>query len=377
MSFEKSQLDDIYQLKEEEKFTEASQVPLRWFSPFDKEKINIINLDNNNEHHFMRLSLKELQEIKDLPNDLPLLAEFSAGIQMMFITNARIMKIRCENVRDFPMNNMAFVSRAGFDAYYKEKEEDEFKFTYSTFAPQFNKDSKTKWEDFLYAFYQNKERIIVINFPLYNGVKNVEIGVEDGCYIKPYFYQNKKRIVCYGTSILEGASASRPGVCTTNYLSRNLKQEVLNYGFSGAARCEKEIANIIASRDNVEMYVLDVEANAGYNNELVDRFEPLLQTIYKKHPDVPIIVMNRLRTNQDDEDFSYINRMKQFNDSYLKGIVDKYQGLGKKIYFVNNFSLFPDASFTIDGLHPTDYGFDVLNESYLSAIKRVKEDIDK
>ena len=58
MSFEKSQLDDIYQLKEEEKFTEASQVPLRWFSPFDKEKINIINLDNNNEHHFMRLSLK-------------------------------------------------------------------------------------------------------------------------------------------------------------------------------------------------------------------------------------------------------------------------------------------------------------------------------
>lgn len=377
MNDKKTTLEDIYQLKEEEKYVEASKVPLTWFSPFDEDKFNIINTDFKNEHHFMRLSLKELNDIKDLPNDLPLLAKFSSGIQMMFVTNARIVKIRCENITDFPMNNMAFVSRAGFDTYYKEKEEDEFKFTYSTFAPHFLKDSNTKWEDYLYAFYKNKERIILVNFPLYNGVKNLEIGVEEGCYIKPYFYPNKKRIVCYGTSILQGASASRPGICTTNYLSRKLQQEVLNYGFSGAARCEKEIADIIANRNNVEMYILDVEANAGYNEELVNRFEPLLKTIYEKHPNVPIIVMNRIRTNQDDEDFSYIQKMKDYNDLYLKEMVNKYRSGGKKIYFVDHFSLFQDASFTIDGLHPTDMGFNKLNESYLKAIYQVKEDIKK
>lgn len=375
MKYDKALLNDIYSLRDDEKYMEASKVPLSWFNPFDKDKFNIINTEFKNDGHFYRFSPKELEIIKDLPNDLPMLARFSAGIQMMFVTNARIVKVRCKNVKDFPMNNMTFVGRAGFDTYFKESDEEEFKFSYSTFYPVFNKDSKTEWEDFLYAFYQNKERIILINFPLYNGVEQLEIGVEEGCYIKPYFYENKKRIICYGTSILEGASAPRPGICTTNYLSMKLRQEVLNYGFSGAAKLEKEIGEIIASRDNVEMFILDVEANAGFNDELATRFSNFLEIIYKYHPDIPIIVMNRLRINQDDEEFSFIKRMKEFGDKVLKDNVNEYQRLGKKIYFVDNYSLFKDASFTIDGLHPTSEGFKIINEAYLKAILKVKEEL--
>lgn len=375
MKYSKAQLDEVFNIKEEEKWEEASKVPLEWFSPFDKDKFNIINTEFKNEKHFLRFSPSELKIIENVSKDVCLLAKFSSGIQMLFETDARIVKIKCENIMDFPMNNMEFISRAGFDTYYKENEEDEFKFTYSTFAPNFIKDSNTKWEDYLYAFHKNKKRYILVNFPLYNGVKNLEIGVEKGAYIKPYFYENKKRIICYGTSILEGCSAPRPGLSTTNYLSMKLRQEVLNYGFSGAALCEKEVIEIVASRENVEMFIIDPEANAGWSEKLALNFEDLLKTIYKHHPDTPVIVMNRVRCNQDDEDFSYIKRMKEFGDKVLLDNVNEFKKMGKKIYFVNNYSLFNDSDFTVDGLHPSSEGFRMINASYLKAILEVKENL--
>ena len=370
MKYSKALLDEIYTVREDEKVTEASKVPLEWLSVFDNTKFNIINTEFKD--HFMRFSQSEIDTLKDNSHDLFRLVRFSAGIQMMFVTDARIVKIRCENIEDFPMNNMSFVGRAGFDCYYKENEEDEFKFFYSTFAPVFEKDSKTRWEDYLYAFHQNKKRIILVNFPLYNGVKELSIGVEKGCHIEPYFYNEKKRILIYGTSILEGCSAPRPGLATTNQLSMKLKQEVLNYGFSGAAMCEIEVARILAGRQNIEMYILDVEANSGFEPALAERFGDLLETIYQAHPDVPVIVMNRIKLNQDDEKYSYIVRLKQFADKVFHDHVEEYQKRGKKIYFFDNYSLFDDCSDTIDGLHPTASGYEKLNKAYLDAILKVK-----
>lgn len=374
MKYSKELLDEIYTVRKDEEVVEASKVSLEWFSPFDKTRFNIINTEFKNEGHFSRFSPSELEKVEKVSKDVNMLAKFSSGIQMMFVTNARIVKVRCENIMDFPMFNMPFTGRAGFDSYFKEKDEDEFKFYYSIFAPVFESGSETKWEDFLYAFHQNKERIILVNFPLYNGVKSLSIGVEKGCYIKPYFYENKKRIVCYGTSILEGGCLPRPGESTTNYLSMKLRQEVLNYGFSGAAMLEKEVAEIIASRDNVEMFIIDAEANSGFSKALPENFGDFIETIYKYHPDTPVIVMNRMRFNQDDEEYSYVLRMKEFGDKVLKDHVNEYKALGKKIYFVDNYSLFDDCSFTVEGLHPTSIGFNKLNEAYLKAILKVKED---
>lgn len=374
MKYEKALLDEIYTPKGGEVFVEASNVPLEWFSPFDKSRFNIINTEFKDDNHFLRFSPQELKKIENVSNDVCFLAKFSAGIQMMFVTDARIIKLKCENITDFPMCNMPFVSRAGFDCYTKEKDEDEFQFHYSTFAPNYEKGSSTKWEDFILAFHENKKRIVLINFPLYNGVKELQIGIEQGRSVEPYYYGNKKRILCYGTSILEGCSASRPGQATTNYLSMKLRQEVLNYGFSGSALCEKEVAEILATRKDIEMFIIDAEANAGWSHALADNFPDFVKIINDAHPDTPIIVMNRVRCNQDDENYSFINRMKEFNDKVLLDVVNEYKNKGKKIYFVDNFALFKDSSFTIDGLHPTSDGFEKINESYLTAIRKVKEE---
>lgn len=140
------------------------------------------------------------------------------------------------------------------------------------------------------------------------------------------------------------------------------------------ALCEKEVAEILATRKDIEMFIIDAEANAGWSHALADNFPDFVKIINDAHPDTPIIVMNRVRCNQDDENYSFINRMKEFNDKVLLDVVNEYKNKGKKIYFVDNFALFKDSSFTIDGLHPTSDGFEKINESYLTAIRKVKEE---
>lgn len=62
-------------------------------------------------------------------------------------------------------------------------------------------------------------------------------------------------IVMYGTSILQGASASRPGMAATNIIGRRFDREVVNLGFSANAFLDKEIAELM-SEVEASAYVL-------------------------------------------------------------------------------------------------------------------------
>ena len=72
---------------------------------------------------------------------------------------------------------------------------------------------------------------------------------------------------------MQSCASSRPGLSTSNTLSRHFSQEVVNYGFSGAANLEKEVAEVIASRDEVEMFIVDCEANAGMSMNMYNNIE--------------------------------------------------------------------------------------------------------
>ena len=222
---------------------------------------------------------------------------------------------------------------------------------------------------------EKKMRKIILNFPLYAGVLDLEILLEDGSVVTPFEYENKKKIVCYGTSILQGCSSSHPGVATTNAVSRYFAQEVINYGFSGAAFMEKEVAEVIASRpdEDMEMLIIDAEANAGMSMNLYNNFENFIEIIYKSHPNLPLVIMNRIRSTYDGE---YPNHYEghELCDRVMKDVVERYQKKGKNIRFVDNWSLFDpsDTEFTIEGLHPTDSGMKVLTDQYIKVIKEVK-----
>ena len=92
----------------------------------------------------------------------------------------------------------------------------------------------------------NELREYKIFLPLYDGIKNIEIGVDNSSFVQKPKKSERKPIIFYGTSITQGACASRPGMAHTNIISRKLDRNVINFGFSGNGRMEYPISKLIS-----------------------------------------------------------------------------------------------------------------------------------
>lgn len=75
--------------------------------------------------------------------------------------------------------------------------------------------------------------------PLYNSVSWMEIGVPADASFRFLPVSQEKPLVIYGTSIAQGACASRPGMAWGNILNRKLGHPVINLGFSGNGKLKK------------------------------------------------------------------------------------------------------------------------------------------
>src|SRR5690606_27087234 len=92
-------------------------------------------------------------------------------------------------------------------------------------------------------------REYLLYLPLYNGINYLNLGVPEGNKLIPAPAQKNRQIVFYGTSITQGACASRPGMAATAILGRKLNREVINLGFSGSGRMEPALADLLADLD--------------------------------------------------------------------------------------------------------------------------------
>jgi len=343
-----------------------------FYDGLDESKFKLYGSGVVGEKTYYRFSNEELKKIASVSNDVHWLATHSSGLSLHFKSNSRLIKLRVLG-NDAPnMRNMEFMAQCGFDLYYKEDGESQYHFHNPTFPCYID---VKKYMALIGAFRDKKEREFILYFPLYSGVLSLEIGLEEDSYSLPSFIEDNKRIVCYGTSILQGGCASRPGLATTNVISRVLNKDVLNYGFSGAGLLEKEVGEIIASRSNIDLLIIDAEANAGCDKWMAENFELFLNEFYKNYPELKVIVMNKIQMNIDE----YIprnKRIKDYYESFLRRMVNKYKKKGKEIYFVDNYHLFNNkelhwSEYTVDGVHPNDLGMYYLNKNYLKAIRKV------
>lgn len=205
----------------------------------------------------------------------------TAGGSVHFKTNSCKIAIRCKlnNSTTFP--HMPLTGNRGFDMYVKNE-------YYGTFIPPIDKPDG--YESVL-GFLNSEEREITINFPLYNDVSGLYIGLEREAYCHSFNpYKNEKPIVYYGSSITQGGCASRPGMCYQAIIARMLGIEGVNLGFSGSARGEEIMAKYIASLE-MSVFVLDYDHNAPNAEHLKNTHEKFYLTIRDKKPVLPIIML--------------------------------------------------------------------------------------
>ncbi|RYE18577.1 MAG: acetylhydrolase, partial [Sphingobacteriaceae bacterium] len=275
--------------------TFAQNIPaFRWWNP-TKSEVNAIEGQVWSKEVAAPYDRFPSRAEKTINPEVWKLSKQSAGLVIRFKTNASTIIIRYQVDGALAMPHMPATGVSGIDLYgvdnignylwcagkYAFKDTIEYKFTNLNLQPE-KKDAKNSIEYRLYM-------------PLYNSVKWLEIGIPDSNFISPIASRKDKPIVVYGTSIVQGACASRPGMAWTSILSRKINLPVINLGFSGTGRLEKEVLDLVNEVD-ASAYILDCLPNltGGKNtftqSEVYNRLINAVKQIRTKHLQTPIIL---------------------------------------------------------------------------------------
>ena len=207
---------------------------------------------------------------------------------------------------------------------------------------------------------------VQINLPLYAGVKSLNIGFPEGASVALPTERAYGDIVFYGSSITQGACASRPGCAYANILGRSLNANVHNLGFSGSAKGEQSIAQYIASLDGISAFVMDYDHNNSIAG-LQETHYAFYKTVRDAHPDIPIIFVSRpvyLREPTADQ----LSRVQIIQDTYDKAVAEG----DANVYFVKGEDFFPDDYpdlYMVDGTHPNDLGMYYMAKTIYPVLK--------
>jgi len=192
--------------------------------------------------------------------------------------------------------------------------------------------------------------------PTYDETLSLSIGVDKDANLRLGEYPFKKNVVIYGSSIVQGASASRPGLAYPARLSRETGYNFINLGFSGNAKMEKSVVDMIASM-RMDAIVLDCVPNPS-PEEVLARTPYLITTIRKFHPGIPIIAIQSVAWEKGNFDTVVAARV-ALKNHYFEQEVKKMQKTDKDLYFISADGLLgDDQEGTTDGIHPNDLGFD-------------------
>jgi lysophospholipase L1-like esterase len=198
-----------------------------------------------------------------------------------------------------------------------------------------------------------------LNFPLYQGVREVQIGLTPGAAVEaPEPWALPGPIVAYGTSITQGGCASRPGMAWTNILSRRLNADVINLGFSGNGKGDRPVAEAMREIPSPVLFILDYETNTTMA-ELRATMPVFVDCLRERHPRIPILVVSKLAYPVERFHPCHIARRTQGREFLEALVADRKRAGDHRLFFLDGATLTgpEDHEWTVDGVHPTDVGF--------------------
>lgn len=290
----------------------------------------------------------------------------SAGLYIRFRSNSTSVHIRWTSRYCNDMNHMTRTGVRGLDLYAMH--DGEWRFAGSA------RPGKEQASDVAVVRNMDGEfREYMLYLSLYDGITSLEIGVDEGSVLEHSGLDSPasdRPVVAYGTSILQGGCASRPGMAHTAVLGRKIDREVINLGFSGNAFLDYEIAELMASVPDPALYILDYVPNASVEM-IEEKAEKFFRIIRDAHPDVPVIFV-------EDPDFAHtvfdsvIRKEVRAKNEAQRRLFEKLKKSGERhIYYVSSEGMIgEDGEATVDGIHFTDLGSIRYVNHILPAVRK-------
>jgi lysophospholipase L1-like esterase len=296
-----------------------------------------------------------------------------AGLMIRFRSNSGEIKVRYQVGGKVSLPHMPSTGVSGVDLY------------------AITNDGDWRWSTGKYAFGDtityNFKNIDVVDgnhklgreyrlfLPLYNNLTWLEIGVPEGTRFEALPVRPDKPVVIYGTSIAQGACASRPGMAWPSILSRKLDDPLINLGFSGNGRLEKEVLDMVSEID-AKIYILDCLPNmvAGATFTMEEVRKRILDAVHglrAKRPTTPILLAEH--AGYTDEAINAVSR-KSYQDVnvVIREAFAQLKSEGiKDIYLLPKEDFQQDMETMVDGVHPTDLGMMRYADAYEKHVRNI------
>ena len=313
------------------------------------------------EQYFDRLPAAARRQVRPAVWDL---SRHTAGMSARFITDASDIHVRYSLIdKRLAMPHMPATGVSGVDLYAEDTH------GIDRWVAVSQPEEQTV-ETILAQNIRPGERPYTLYFPLYNGVKSMEIGLPENAMLNPIGPRSEKQLVFYGTSITQGACASRPGMAFTAILGRWLNKPVINLGFSGNGQMETAITTCLTELEAC-IYIIDCLPNMAADL-VAERTAPLVHQLRAAKPDTPILLV---------EDRSYTNAVflpahdeqNQRRRTALRHTYSRLKegGVNALYYLEGAHILGDDGEGATDGSHPNDLGMLRCARAYHPILQEV------
>ena len=314
---------------------------------------------------------------KDVRKQVWDLSRQSAGLMIRFRSNSEQIKIRYTVGGNHSLPHMPATGVSGVDLYAISSDGDAlwcagkyaFKDTISYDFQNLNPNDQ----------YHKHGREYRLFLPLYNSVKWLEIGVAEGTEFTFLPVRPEKPIVAYGTSIMQGACASRPGMAWTSILSRKMDRPLINLGFSGNGKLEKEVTDLLAEVE-ASVYILDclpnltIRTDSVYSmtaEEVAKRIKDAVRTLKGKHPNTPIALAGHPGCTDGAINAKRLSYCQEANKVLTETFAElKAEGI-QGIYLIPSEDFKQGIETMVDGTHPTDLGMMLYAEGYEKHLRKI------
>lgn len=297
------------------------------------------------------------------------LSQNSAGLSIRFYSNAPQIIVRYHVTGGYSMPHMPTTGVSGIDLYATDMNGQEL---WCAGNYSFGDTISYTFKNLTYSQSGSKGYEYTLYLPPYNTVDWLRIGVPENSSFGYVPCGREKPIVVYGTSIAQGACASRPGMIWTSILGRRTDNPLINLGFSGNGKLEPSVISLLTELD-ASLFVLDCMPNL--TGESIDKTEQLLKDavlqIRAKHPQTPILLTEHdgygnWRTSESQE-----NSFKNVNIASRKAYDALCSQKIPHLYYLSNQEINMPQEGMVDGVHATDYGMIHYANAYEKKIREI------
>ncbi|AEL27769.1 SGNH/GDSL hydrolase family protein [Cyclobacterium marinum] len=342
-----------------------AQDDLRWLNPLQNPDENFVHGQGWPGLDYHRLPDEAETKVRKAVWNL---SRHAAGVKLKFNSDAEEIKVRYVVSSRQSMPHMPATGVSGLDLYIH----DQYDWIWVRGSYSFG-------DTIQYTFPLKADKITAKDFdlylPLYNEVTFLEIGVDKNASFNFISPSNEELpVVVYGTSIAQGACASRPGMAWTAILERMINKPMINLGFSGNGLLETPLIEYMASV-NSSLYVLDCLPNLVRNTfteeEVTKRIIAAVHALKAKKPETPILMVEHAGYTDewvnDERKTAYQSRNNLSKNAYRLLIAEGIE----ELYYLEKDELGLTMDGTVDGTHPSDLGMDQHAKGYYSIVKEI------